>query len=102
MGTEAQLTNIIQKKRVYIRGLHWVSQVGAQGKSWKRGRKDCKSQRGWRTWPTKSVKQGSYGLTETEMVSMGLGIGLHQLLYANVMAVSLVFSGTPNLGSRYV
>lgn len=36
------------------------------------GRKYCRSQRGHRRpWPTESTKQGSHGLTETEMSSVG-------------------------------
>lgn len=48
--------------------------VRDQGTQQKRRRRDCRSQWGKdirRTWSTDSMKQGSFGLTETEASSIG-------------------------------
>lgn len=54
------------EERVYIRGPHIVPLLVGSGSQWKRGRKDCRNQKGWGTWsPT------DHGLTETDMASTG-------------------------------
>lgn len=80
-------------RKVQTGGLHQVPPLKAWGTSWKRWRKDCRSQRGWRT-PRESTKQGSHGLTETEAASTEPTLVSARLLTWH-------FCWTPNPGSGY-
>lgn len=83
-----------------IEGVYQVPPLRAPRIPWKTGRKDCTSQRGWRKAGER--KQGSYGLSETEVASMRPACACTRSSVYKLWLLTWCFCGTSNSLNRCV